>query len=98
MTVTVNPVLNTSRSTLNFTYDIRFPAPESQTILMASFGKPLNVVATLEKRNGDFLKLHQSSGTTPSNLTIELDPSAPSGLGPGMYNQTVNIDTLDSGD
>jgi uncharacterized protein (TIGR03437 family) len=98
--VSANPILTSSPSSLNFTYQSGAATPQVQTVSLGSSGAALNFTVTVNPSSSggqDLLTLSQTSGTTPFNLSIGINPSVLALLAAGTYTDNVVINAPNSG-
>jgi uncharacterized protein (TIGR03437 family) len=84
------PSLNVSPVTLSFGYQLGTSAPAAQTLaLSSSTGANVPFTATFEPTScGNWIVLNQSSGATPSTLSVQVNTS---GLAAGQCAGQINI-------
>jgi uncharacterized protein (TIGR03437 family) len=91
LTVTNNPTLTATPSTLVFNYEIGQSQPAVQTVSLSSVGPALSFTITGNgAANGiNWLLLGQpTTSTTPASFTVAVSPT---GLTPGVYNGTISL-------
>ncbi|MEP7365495.1 MAG: hypothetical protein ABI972_19755 [Acidobacteriota bacterium] len=89
LTVSASPLMRISRTQLSFVYQTSQPAPGPKSISVSSTGVAFPfTVATNVASGGSWLGVSASSGTTPADLPITVNPT---GLVPGLYSGTVTI-------
>lgn len=79
------PQLSASTAALTFNFSLTGPGLSPQTFSLISTGAPLAFTATTTP---NWLSVTPASGTTPSVLTVTVNPS---GLPPGAYNGSLSI-------
>jgi uncharacterized protein (TIGR03437 family) len=89
LTVSTAPLLNVSTTPLSFVYQIGTASPAATSVTPGSTGTALQyTVTTTTASGGSWLVVTPTSGTTPTPVSISVDPSK---LGPGTYNGTVSL-------
>jgi uncharacterized protein (TIGR03437 family) len=90
VTIQGTPTLNISPSQLTFGYQLGTMVPVAQTLtLSSSTGANVSFTATAVPTScGSWIVLNQSSGATPSTLTVQANTTA---LGAGQCTGTINI-------
>ncbi|HWB84623.1 MAG TPA: hypothetical protein VG675_10820 [Bryobacteraceae bacterium] len=95
--VTLNVVppqsLTASPSSLTFHYIVGQPAPDPQTIQVASSGGNAPFTVSTLVAGGNWLNVSPTSGNTPAPVTVSIDTQ---GLGAGNYTATLNISSPNS--
>jgi len=87
--VSANPLMRLSRRSLGFVYQTGQSAPASKTVSISSTGAQIPyTVSTNVASGGAWLTVSASSGTTPSDLSVSVNPV---GLVPGLYSGTVTV-------
>lgn len=87
LTVSAQAVLLPSPSSLAFTYTIGGASPSGQGLHIAVSGGP-GLPYTLATSGGSWLSLTSTSGTTPGDTTVSVNPGS---LAAGVYNGSVTI-------
>ena len=84
------PSLNVSPAQLSFGYQLGTAAPDAETLtLSSSTGANVSFNATAQTTNcGNWIVLNQSSGATPSTLSVQVNTS---GLTAGTCSGQINI-------
>ncbi len=92
LTVSPNPLLSASPSSLSFDVQPGGSAPATKTIAISSTGTPIafNVTTTTTTPGINWLSVTPGSGATPATLTVGIAPSGLA-LAPGTYTGTVVI-------
>jgi uncharacterized protein (TIGR03437 family) len=81
--------LQASPAPLTFSYQQGATLPGTQLLGISSTGPPLNVsLAAVTQSGGNWLLLDRTSGTTPMNLGVSVNPA---GLAPGTYSGQVFV-------
>lgn len=89
LTVSNNPLLSLTPSTLSFTHQIGTAAPAAQTLTPQSTGAALNYTVTAAtSAGGNWLVVNTAAGATPAPISISVNPA---GLAAGAYNGTVTV-------
>ncbi len=96
ITFNVGSQLNTSPASLSFTYQTGSALPAAKTLAVNSSGATAlsYTAATTTTAGGSWLLVTPTSGTTPSSLSVSVNPS---GLTSGTYNGTVRISSSTQG-
>lgn len=72
--------------------------PAQQVVSMSSSGNAIPYTANFSQNSGgQFVTLGSTSGTTPGDLTLSLNPTQVATLGPGNYQGTVQISSNTAG-
>jgi uncharacterized protein (TIGR03437 family) len=89
LTVSATPALTISQATLGFSYQLGGAAPSGQNVSVGSSGAALAFSASATTNSGgNWLSVTPSSGTTPANLSVSVNPA---GLAAGTYFGNVTI-------
>jgi uncharacterized protein (TIGR03437 family) len=89
LTVSTNPLLNVSTAPISFAYQVGTAPPAAVSVTPGSTGTALPYTVTpATTSGGSWLTVTPTSGTTPTPVSIGVNPSA---LGPGTYNGTVSF-------
>ncbi|MBI1898651.1 MAG: hypothetical protein HYS04_19270, partial [Acidobacteria bacterium] len=91
LSLTAAPELRANPATLRFVFQVSGTAPPAQTVQITSTGAAaaLTITPTVESpTGGTWLGVTASSATTPSTLTVSVNPA---GLQPGTYNGTITV-------
>jgi uncharacterized protein (TIGR03437 family) len=86
--VSAPPVLSLSASSANFSYRTGDPNPAPQTVQLSSSGAALSF--TISVSNAPWLTVTPTSGTTPANVTLSVNPA---NLAVGQYSATISINS-----
>jgi uncharacterized protein (TIGR03437 family) len=86
--VTSPPALTLSASQTGFTYRTGDPVPPTQTVQVGSNGAALPFTVTVT--SASWLSLTPTSGTTPANLNLAVDPSK---VQVGTYSATITVNS-----
>ncbi len=95
LTVSSQPSLTTSPSSLTFNYTAGGSVPGSQTVAVGSTGTVLSSVTATTST--PWLSVTPSGSTTPLNLTVALVSAGLTGLAPGSYQGTITITSSGAG-
>ena len=85
LNISAAPALNSSPSTLTFTYQVGGSNPAAQMISLSSTGSNVNYTTG---SSATWLSVTPASGTTPGNLSVSVNPS---GLAAGTYTGNVTV-------
>src|SRR5581483_314805 len=89
------PLFGVTPSSVNFTYQQNAALPPPQTLQLTSTSGtvPFNAVAIAGSGTSNviFITLTPTSGMTPGNLSVSLNQSVVSTLGPGTYTNTIQL-------
>jgi len=89
LTVSNNPLLNLTTPPISLVYQIGTAPPAATSVTPGSTGAALAYTVTATTASGGaWLIVTPTSGTTPTPVSISVDPSK---LGPGTYNGTVTF-------
>ncbi len=91
VTFTVGPpqTIAVDKTSLSYSFQIGSQAPAAQAVNVTSTGGSLSFTPTgAVTSGGNWLTLSSSSGTTPANVTVSVNPS---GLAPGAYTGTITV-------
>ena len=88
LSVSSAPTLTLGSSALNFAFQTGGAVPAMQSVAVGSSGAPLALTASSAASGGNWLSVSPSSGTTPVNLSVSVNPA---GLGAGTYTGNVTV-------
>jgi uncharacterized protein (TIGR03437 family) len=90
LTVSANPQLMVSPSSLQFNFQTGGAAPANQILSVTSSGSSALSFAAISSTNsgGNWLVPATFSGTTPASFTVAVNPS---GLAPGTYTGSITL-------
>jgi uncharacterized protein (TIGR03437 family) len=93
LTVSNNPLLNLNATSIpTFAYQIGTTPPAAVSVTPGSTGAALSYTVTAATNSGgSWLTVTPTSGTTPTPVSIGLNPITLDTLGPGTYNGTVSF-------
>ena len=95
MRISATPLLRLNRSRMRFLHQSGQSAPGPQTLSLTSTGAPISyTVGTNVASGGAWLNVSTTSGTTPADLSISVNPT---GLVAGVYTGTVTVTPTSSG-
>lgn len=93
--VSSSPLLRVSVNTLTFFHQIGQAVPPARQIGVSSTGAALGFNASASTvSGGSWLGVSPGAGTTPSDVTVSVNPGS---LSPGVYNGMVSVQTSDGG-
>jgi uncharacterized protein (TIGR03437 family) len=93
--VSTLPLIQAPTTGPTFTYQIGAapPAPQSVQVTSSTSTSGLTIAASAAPTNSgpSFLEVTPATGTTPQSLTLTVNPTVLSTLGPGTYTETVTL-------
>jgi uncharacterized protein (TIGR03437 family) len=87
LNVGTTSTLSVSPGSLNFVHQAGGLFPAAQTLLVSTSGASLNFASSASS-NGNWLSVGPTSGSTPSTLSISVNPG---NLAPGTYNGSITV-------
>lgn len=97
VTLNIGSQLTASPTSLSFTYQSGSPTlPAAQSLAVNSTAGPtIPYTVTVQMTSGSgWLLVNPTSGTTPGNIAVSVNPS---GLSPGVYNGSVRLTSTTAG-
>ncbi|MBI2686355.1 MAG: hypothetical protein HYX27_08570 [Acidobacteria bacterium] len=92
LTVTSNPIITASASSLTFNYQLGKDAPGAQIVNVNSTGGPFNYTIVGQTITGSgYLSVSATSGTTPGSFSVSMVPAVIAAGAPGVYSARVTI-------
>jgi uncharacterized protein (TIGR03437 family) len=97
--VSALPIVSFNNSETDFSYQYQSATlPIQQSVAVTSSGNPVNFLTQITPNSGgNWLVVSPTTGTTPQNLSLSLNPQVLAGLAPGKFQSTIDLDAQGAG-